>query len=165
MLPQWIVIVVPSILQTDLLIVEDMRKHPRCKDLPSVKNPPHKRFYCAMPLINPKGMPSAHFAFGTQARSCWTQTSNKRSPNPQGDPETASPGSARYPRYTASSNLPRPSREYTSTTRFHAARVTTYPSRGPRTESAMRLRRLSSPRSRHWRTDRRPRCAGHPLGQ
>jgi DNA-binding winged helix-turn-helix (wHTH) protein len=45
----------PSILQTDLLIVEDMRKHPRYKDLPSVKNPPHTRFYCAMPLINPEG--------------------------------------------------------------------------------------------------------------
>ena len=60
MLPQWIVIVVPSILQTDLLILEDMRKHPRYKDLPSVKNPPHTRFYCAMPLINPEG-----YALGT----------------------------------------------------------------------------------------------------
>lgn len=44
-----------TILQTNLLIVDDMRKHPHYKDLPSVKNPPHTRFYCAMPLINPEG--------------------------------------------------------------------------------------------------------------
>ncbi|RME94981.1 MAG: GAF domain-containing protein, partial [Alphaproteobacteria bacterium] len=45
----------PALLQTDLLIVEDMRRHPRYKNLPSVKNPPHTRFYCAMPLVNPDG--------------------------------------------------------------------------------------------------------------
>jgi DNA-binding winged helix-turn-helix (wHTH) protein len=50
----------PAILQTELFIVEDMRCHPRYRDLPSVKNPPHTRFYCAMPLINPEG-----FALGT----------------------------------------------------------------------------------------------------
>ncbi|MDH3668014.1 MAG: GAF domain-containing protein [Paracoccaceae bacterium] len=44
-----------TLLQSDLLIVEDMRKHPNYRDLPSVKNPPHTRFYCAMPLINPEG--------------------------------------------------------------------------------------------------------------
>ena len=44
-----------TLLQTDLLIIENMRKHPNYKDLPSVKNPPHTRFYCAMPLINPEG--------------------------------------------------------------------------------------------------------------
>lgn len=50
----------PTILQTELFIIEDMRSHPRYKDLPSVKNPPHTRFYCAMPLINPEG-----YALGT----------------------------------------------------------------------------------------------------
>lgn len=50
----------PTILQTDLFIVEDMRNHPRYRDLPSVVNPPHTRFYCAMPLINPQG-----YALGT----------------------------------------------------------------------------------------------------
>lgn len=50
----------PTILQTELFIVEDMRSHPRYMDLPSVKNPPHTRFYCAMPLINLEG-----FALGT----------------------------------------------------------------------------------------------------
>lgn len=50
----------PTILQKELFIVEDMRSHPRYKDLPSVKHPPHTRFYCAMPLINPEG-----FALGT----------------------------------------------------------------------------------------------------
>lgn len=49
-----------TILQSDLLIVEDMRNHPRYRELPSVKNPPHTRFYCAMPLINPEG-----YALGT----------------------------------------------------------------------------------------------------
>jgi DNA-binding winged helix-turn-helix (wHTH) protein len=49
-----------TILQTNLYIVENMRTHPRYKDLPSVKNPPHTRFYCAMPLINPEG-----YALGT----------------------------------------------------------------------------------------------------
>ena len=44
-----------TLLQTDLLIVEDMRKHPRYRDLPSVKKPRGTRFYCAMPLINPEG--------------------------------------------------------------------------------------------------------------
>jgi len=44
-----------TILQTKLYIIENMRVHPRYKDLPSVKNPPHTRFYCAMPLINPEG--------------------------------------------------------------------------------------------------------------
>ncbi len=44
-----------TILQTNLYIIENMRTHPRYRDLPSVKNPPHTRFYCAMPLINPEG--------------------------------------------------------------------------------------------------------------
>jgi DNA-binding winged helix-turn-helix (wHTH) protein len=49
-----------TILQTELLIVENMRSHARYANLPSVKNPPHTRFYCAMPLINLEG-----YALGT----------------------------------------------------------------------------------------------------
>lgn len=42
----------PTICQTELLVVPDMTKHPRYASLPAVTNPPHARFYCAMPLIN-----------------------------------------------------------------------------------------------------------------
>ncbi len=50
----------PTIMQSDLLIVPDLSQHPRYADLPAVKNPPHAKFYCAMPLINPEG-----YALGT----------------------------------------------------------------------------------------------------
>ncbi len=49
-----------TICQSDLMIVPDMQKDPRYAELPSVKNPPYAKFYCAMPLINPEG-----FALGT----------------------------------------------------------------------------------------------------
>jgi len=49
-----------TLLQSDLMIIEDMRKHPGYRDLPSVKKPQGTRFYCAMPLINPEG-----YALGT----------------------------------------------------------------------------------------------------
>ena len=42
----------PTICQTDLLVIPDMSKNPRYQNLPAVTNPPHARFYCAMPLIN-----------------------------------------------------------------------------------------------------------------
>jgi len=45
----------PTICQSDLLIVPDLSKNPRYANLPAVKNPPHAKFYCAMPLINPDG--------------------------------------------------------------------------------------------------------------
>ena len=50
----------PTICQSDLVVVPDMSKDPRYADLPTVKNPPNAKFYCAMPLINPEG-----FALGT----------------------------------------------------------------------------------------------------
>ena len=50
----------PTIMQTDLLIVPDLSQEPRYADLPAVKNPPHAKFYCAMPLINHEG-----YALGT----------------------------------------------------------------------------------------------------
>lgn len=50
----------PTLMQSDLLIVPDLSVHPRYRDLPAVVNPPHARFYCAMPLINPEG-----YALGT----------------------------------------------------------------------------------------------------
>lgn len=44
-----------TLLQQDLLIVDDMRENPRYRDLPSVRDPAGTRFYCAMPLINAEG--------------------------------------------------------------------------------------------------------------
>jgi class 3 adenylate cyclase len=49
-----------TICQSDLLVVPDMSKDRRYAELPTVKNPPNAKFYCAMPLINPDG-----FALGT----------------------------------------------------------------------------------------------------
>jgi adenylate cyclase len=39
----------------DLLIISDLTKDDRSAHLPSVAGPPHFRFYCGMPLINPEG--------------------------------------------------------------------------------------------------------------
>ncbi|MGI9425079.1 MAG: adenylate/guanylate cyclase domain-containing protein [Hyphomicrobiaceae bacterium] len=50
----------PTLCQSDMLIVPDLSMNPRYADLPAVTNPPHARFYCAMPLINPEG-----YALGT----------------------------------------------------------------------------------------------------
>ena len=50
----------PTICQSDLLIVPDLSENPRYANLPAVTNPPHAKFYCAMPLINPEG-----YALGT----------------------------------------------------------------------------------------------------
>ena len=50
----------PTSCQSDLLIVPDLSQNPRYADLPAVTNPPHAKFYCAMPLINPEG-----YALGT----------------------------------------------------------------------------------------------------
>lgn len=50
----------PTLLQNDLVVVPDLQQHERYRDLPSVKGPPHARFYCGMPLINPEG-----YALGT----------------------------------------------------------------------------------------------------
>jgi GAF domain-containing protein len=55
MIPRELSMCPATILQTESLIVEDMRSLPRYANLPSVKNPPHTRFYCAMPLIDPEG--------------------------------------------------------------------------------------------------------------
>jgi class 3 adenylate cyclase len=49
-----------TICQGDLLVVPDMSQDPRYAELPTVKNPPNAKFYCAMPLINSDG-----FALGT----------------------------------------------------------------------------------------------------
>lgn len=58
--PRELTLCSPTICQSDLLIVPDMSKDERYANLPTVKNPPNARFYCAMPLINPEG-----FALGT----------------------------------------------------------------------------------------------------
>lgn len=58
--PRELTLCAPTICQTDLVMIPDMTQNPRYADLPTVKNPPHARFYCAMPLINPDG-----FALGT----------------------------------------------------------------------------------------------------
>jgi class 3 adenylate cyclase len=39
----------------DLLVVDDLTKDSRFSHLPVVQGPPHLRFYCGMPLINPEG--------------------------------------------------------------------------------------------------------------
>ena len=39
----------------DLLVVNDLTKDERFAHLPIVTGPPHARFYCGMPLINPQG--------------------------------------------------------------------------------------------------------------
>ena len=49
-----------TICQSDLVVIPDMSKDSRYAELPTVKNPPNAKFYCAMPLINPEG-----FALGT----------------------------------------------------------------------------------------------------
>lgn len=58
--PRELTLCSPTICQSDLVLVKDMSQHPRYADLPTVKNPPNAKFYCAMPLINPEG-----FALGT----------------------------------------------------------------------------------------------------
>ena len=58
--PRELTLCSPTICQNDLVVVADMSRHPRYSDLPSVKNPPNARFYCAMPLINAEG-----YALGT----------------------------------------------------------------------------------------------------
>jgi class 3 adenylate cyclase len=58
--PRELTLCAPTICQTDLVMIPDMSQNPRYADLPTVKNPPHAKFYCAMPLINPDG-----FALGT----------------------------------------------------------------------------------------------------
>jgi class 3 adenylate cyclase len=58
--PRELTLCSPTICQSDLVVVPDMSKDPRYADLPTVKNPPNAKFYCAMPLINPEG-----FALGT----------------------------------------------------------------------------------------------------
>ncbi|MEM7060832.1 MAG: GAF domain-containing protein [Pseudomonadota bacterium] len=42
----------PTICQRDMMVIEDLRQHPRYANLPAVVNPPHARFYCGVPLIN-----------------------------------------------------------------------------------------------------------------
>ena len=58
--PRELTLCSPTICQSDLVVVPDMSKDARYADLPTVKNPPNAKFYCAMPLINPEG-----FALGT----------------------------------------------------------------------------------------------------
>ena len=58
--PRELTLCSPTICQSDLLVVPDMSKDSRYAELPTVKNPPNAKFYCAMPLINPEG-----FALGT----------------------------------------------------------------------------------------------------
>ena len=58
--PRELTLCSPTICQTDLVVIPDMSRNPRYADLPTVKNPPHAKFYCAMPLINSEG-----FALGT----------------------------------------------------------------------------------------------------
>ena len=58
--PRELTLCSPTICQSDLVMVPDMSKNARYADLPTVKNPPNAKFYCAMPLINPEG-----FALGT----------------------------------------------------------------------------------------------------
>ncbi len=58
--PRELTLCSPTICQSDLVLIPDMRQDPRYAELPSVKNPPNAKFYCAMPLINPEG-----FALGT----------------------------------------------------------------------------------------------------
>ena len=58
--PRELTLCSPTICQSDLVVVPDMSKDSRYAELPTVKNPPNAKFYCAMPLINPEG-----FALGT----------------------------------------------------------------------------------------------------
>ena len=66
----------PTICQSDLLIVPDLGKNPRYADLPAVTNPPHAKFYCSMPLINPEG-----YALGTLC--VWDPEAKELSPETQ----------------------------------------------------------------------------------
>lgn len=50
----------PTICQTEMLVVPNLAENPRYKNLPAVKNPPHAKSYCGVPLINREG-----FALGT----------------------------------------------------------------------------------------------------
>ncbi len=58
--PRELSLCAPTICQNDLIIIPDLTENPRYADLPAVVNPPHARFYSAMPLINPEG-----YALGT----------------------------------------------------------------------------------------------------
>ena len=42
----------PTICQTEMMLIPDLRQNARYSNLPAVVNPPHARFYCGMPLIN-----------------------------------------------------------------------------------------------------------------
>ncbi len=53
--PRELTLCAPTICQNDLLTVPDLSKNERYAELPVVKGPPHARFYCGMPLINPEG--------------------------------------------------------------------------------------------------------------
>ena len=66
----------PTLLQSDLLIVPDLSEVPRYANLPAVKNPPHAKFYCAMPLINHEG-----YALGTLC--VWDRQPKSLSPEQQ----------------------------------------------------------------------------------
>lgn len=58
--PRELSLCAPTICQNDLIVIHDLSANPRYADLPAVVNPPHARFYCAMPLINSDG-----YALGT----------------------------------------------------------------------------------------------------
>jgi len=58
--PRELTLCSPTICQNDLVVVRDMSQDPHYAELPTVKNPPNAKFYCAMPLINPEG-----YALGT----------------------------------------------------------------------------------------------------
>jgi len=49
-----------TICGSDVLLVEDLAKDERFAEYPAIAGPPHFRFYCGMPLINPEG-----YALGT----------------------------------------------------------------------------------------------------
>jgi class 3 adenylate cyclase len=66
----------PTICQSDLLIVPDLSQNPRYADLPAVTDPPHAKFYCAMPLINKDG-----YALGTLC--VWDTQLRELSPDQQ----------------------------------------------------------------------------------
>ncbi|MCV6606443.1 MAG: sensor domain-containing diguanylate cyclase [Porticoccaceae bacterium] len=59
-LPREIAICAHTILQQDILVVNDTHQHPVFKDIGMVMQPPHVRFYAGVPIINPEG-----YALGT----------------------------------------------------------------------------------------------------